>query len=100
MEKDTLPVTYFWEERLPQESGKNKFKNGIYSNHIIDRLLSLKGAGVYPEFVKMDKDVGQIWAARNVWSNACVSLCLWHMLRAIKKRCETIKSPRKLDLEK
>ena len=35
---------------------------------------------ICPEFIKMDKDIGQINATKLV-----VSLCSWHVLRAIKK---------------
>jgi hypothetical protein len=55
--------------------------------------------GVYPVFVKMDKDVGQIKATQNTWPNATISLCLWHILRAIKNRLETVKSPRQVILQ-
>jgi hypothetical protein len=34
----------------------------------------------------MDKDAGQIWASQQVWPDSTISLCLWHILRAIKKR--------------
>lgn len=46
----------------------------------------------------MDKDIGQINATKLVWPQTTVSLCLWHVLRAIKKRLETVKSPRRVIL--
>ena len=62
------------------------------------RLNSIKEMGVSPDFIKMDKDIGQIKASQNVWPATTVSLCLWHVLRAIKKRLETVKSPRQVVL--
>jgi hypothetical protein len=53
---------------------------------------------ICPEFIKMDKDIGQINATKLVWPQTTVSLCLWHVLRAIKKRLETVKSPRRVIL--
>ena len=43
----------------------------------------------------MDKDRGQIWAARNVWSDATISLCLWHVLKAVKRRLSEPKNVKK-----
>lgn len=59
----------------------------------------MKDVGFSPSFFKMDKDTGQIQATKNVWPNSTVSLCLWHILRAIKKRLQTVKSSRQVDLQ-
>ena len=47
----------------------------------------------------MDKDVGQIKAAQTVWPKSTVSLCLWHILRALKKRLPRPSSPKRLNLQ-
>lgn len=46
----------------------------------------------------MDKDRGQIWAAQKVWPQSTINLCLWHILRAIKKRLQDPKQVKVLDL--
>jgi hypothetical protein len=46
----------------------------------------------------MDKDWGQIWAAQEIWPQATVNLCLWHILKAIKRRLSNPKSVKGLDL--
>ena len=46
----------------------------------------------------MDKDRGQIWAAQNVWPHSTINLCLWHILRAIKKRLQDPKELKVIDL--
>ena len=46
----------------------------------------------------MDKDIGQIWAAQEVWPQACINICLWHILKAIKRRINDPKELQSLDL--
>lgn len=62
------------------------------------RFSYLKSYGVQPTFIKMDKDLGQIWAAREVWPQSTINLCLWHVLRAIKKRISNPKKLKDMDL--
>ena len=64
------------------------------------RFLSLQSQNINPVFVKMDKDRGQIWAAQKVWPKATINLCLWHVLRAIKKRISDPKEQKILDLSR
>jgi hypothetical protein len=62
------------------------------------RFELLKSNGVDPIFVKMDKDIGQIRAAQEVWPQACINICLWHILKAIKRRINDPKELKPLDL--
>jgi MULE transposase domain len=48
---------------------------------------ALKRSGVDPEFTLSDKDDSEINAMRTVWPLAKHQLCLWHALRAVKRRC-------------
>ena len=62
------------------------------------RFDQIKSLGLIPLFIKMDKDAGQIWAAKEVWPDSTINLCLWHVLRAIKKRLRDPKKIREMDL--
>ncbi|KAF7793917.1 hypothetical protein EIP86_005039 [Pleurotus ostreatoroseus] len=41
--------------------------------------------GVFPTFVHLDKDMGEIGMARDVWT-AKIQLCWWHLRRAVRTR--------------
>ena len=68
----------------------------IYSVTYI-RFKNLKQHDIKPLFIKMDKDRGQIWAAREIWPTATISLCLWHVLRAVRRRLLEPKNVLKID---
>ena len=68
----------------------------IYSFEYI-RFLKLSENNINPLFIKMDKDRGQIWAAQKIWPKATISLCLWHVLRAVKRRLSEPKTVKNVD---
>ena len=49
-------------------------------------MSALKARGVTPEFTLSDKDQLEINALRQVWPTAKHQLCLWHVIRALKRR--------------
>ncbi|GET64849.1 ATP-dependent DNA helicase PIF1 [Rhizophagus irregularis DAOM 181602=DAOM 197198] len=49
--------------------------------------------GLEPEFFISDKDFAQISAARFVWKNIKVQLCLWHIKKAVEARLSSNKKP-------
>ncbi|CAG8684631.1 16579_t:CDS:2, partial [Rhizophagus irregularis] len=51
------------------------------------------GNGIQPEFFISDKDFAQISAARFVWKNIKVQLCLWHIKKAVEARLSSNKKP-------
>ena len=53
---------------------------------LINWMLALKAHGIRPEFTLSDKDQSEINALHHVWPTAKHQLCLWHMLRAVKRR--------------
>jgi hypothetical protein len=46
---------------------------------------AIKSLRVHPEFMLSDKDQSEINALKHVWPQAKHQLCLWHLLRAIKR---------------
>lgn len=42
--------------------------------------------GISPTFCHVDKDLGEIAALREVWPYAKISLCWWHLRRAVRTR--------------
>ena len=71
--------------------------NGIRTGVIIDFLLQLKTLGLEPEFFITDKDFAQISAARFVWKNIKVQLCLWHIKKAVEARLSSNKIPQQVN---
>lgn len=53
---------------------------------LVNWMASLKARGITPEFTFSDKDQLEISALGQVWPTAKHQLCLWHILRALKRR--------------
>ncbi|KAE8233193.1 hypothetical protein CF326_g1770 [Tilletia indica] len=49
-------------------------------------LAMLKGMGIKPRFVGCDKESAEINAIGQVWPDAKVQLCYWHVRRALRQR--------------
>jgi hypothetical protein len=60
---------------------------------LIKWMNALKSKGVKPEFTLSDKDQTEINALTQVWPTAKHQLCLWHVLRAIKRRLANNQEP-------
>ena len=53
---------------------------------LVNWMEALKSRGINPEFMLSDKDPLEINALGRVWDKAKHQLCLWHILRAVKRR--------------
>ena len=53
---------------------------------LVHWMEALKFRGIDPEFTLSDKDPSEINALSRVWHKAKHQLCLWHLLRAVKRR--------------
>jgi hypothetical protein len=54
---------------------------------ILERwFTALKAKGIDPEFTLSDKDKSEINALHAVWPTAKHQLCIWHLLRAVRRR--------------
>jgi len=53
---------------------------------LVNWMEALKYRGITPEFTLSDKDPSEINALGRVWPTAKHQLCLWHILRAVKRR--------------
>jgi hypothetical protein len=71
--------------------------NGIRTGVIIDFLIQLKIRGLKPDFFITDKDFAQIFAARFVWNDIKVQLCLWHIRKAIDARLANNKKSQQIN---
>ena len=60
---------------------------------LVNWIEALKSCGIMPEFTLSDKDVTEISALNWVWPRAKHQLCLWHMLRALKRRLANNREP-------
>jgi len=49
-------------------------------------MRAVRSLGIVPQFTLSDKDQSEINALTHVWPEAKHQLCLWHILRAIKRR--------------
>ena len=53
---------------------------------LVNWMEGLKACGITLEFTLSDKDQSEINALGRVWPTAKHQLCLWHILRALKRR--------------
>ncbi|CAG8533650.1 23354_t:CDS:2, partial [Gigaspora rosea] len=74
------PLAYLFLEN------NGNYNNGISTGILIDFFCELHLRGLNPIFFFTDKDFSQILAARFVWKNIKVQICLWHIKRAIENR--------------
>jgi hypothetical protein len=60
--------------------------------HILDQFLrQLKAFDLNPVFFGIDKDSSEIAAVRQVWPEATIQLCYWHVKRAIRTKLKDSK---------
>jgi len=60
---------------------------------LVNWMEALKTRGITPEFTLSDKDQSEINALSRVWPTAKHQLCLWHILRALKRRLANNREP-------
>ena len=60
---------------------------------LVNWMEALKARGITPEFTLSDKDQSEINALGKVWPAAKHQLCLWHILRALKRRLANNREP-------
>ena len=56
-------------------------------------MTAIRSLGIDPRFTMSDKGQCEINALRQVWPAAKHQLCLWHILRALKRRLSQNKTP-------
>ena len=60
---------------------------------LIAWMGAIRALGIDPEFTLSDKDQSEINALKHVWPQAKHQLCLWHILRALKRRLSQNQNP-------
>ena len=60
---------------------------------LVNWMEALKDHGITPEFILSDKDQSEINALGRVWPTAKHQLCLWHILRALKRQLANNREP-------
>ena len=60
---------------------------------LIAWMTTLRSRKIEPRFTLSDKDQSEINALREVWPSAKHQLCLWHVLRAHKRRLSQNETP-------
>jgi hypothetical protein len=60
---------------------------------LVNWMNALKSQGIRPEFTLSDKDQTEINALNRVWPTSKHQLCLWHVIRAVKRRLANNRDP-------
>ena len=77
-------------EDLPNDHSDNRIQNreGV----LREFFSALRNENVFPTFVLVDKDIGQINAVEAAWDEkAIVQICLWHVEHAIERKMRETK---------
>ena len=82
-----LPLSYLF---ITTEAGAPPLTK---QTALIAWMSAIKGLGIDPGFTLSDKDQSEINALKDVWPGAKHQLCLWHMLRALKRRLSKNDNP-------
>ena len=82
----TVPLLYMLFE-IPR--GRNTVDN--IRTQICTQFFNLAAShGLAPTFVHLDHSAGEILAAKTVWPHCTISLCVWHVEQAIKRRLQDV----------
>jgi hypothetical protein len=60
---------------------------------LIDWVRAFRALGADPQFTLSDKDQSEINALKYLWPQAKHQLCLWHLLRSLKRRLSQYRHP-------
>lgn len=82
-----LPLSYLFVTTEANAAPQTK------QNVLIAWMEAIRSLGISPQFTLSDKDQSEINALREVWPSAKHQLCLWHVLRALKRRLCHNESP-------
>ncbi|CAG8449799.1 23330_t:CDS:2 [Gigaspora rosea] len=85
-----FPVAYLM---LNTTNASDNAQTGLRTKALTSFLSSLCNKGLQPWHFYTDKDFAQINAAKEIWPNINIQLCLWYVEKAIK---EKIKSSKKI----
>ena len=82
-----LPLTYLFITTEANAAPHTK------QNALIAWMEALRSLEINPRFTLSDKDLSEINALQHVWPEAKHQLCLWHILRAVKRRLSQNETP-------
>jgi hypothetical protein len=80
----TVPLFYMLFE-IPRG---RKTMEGIRTQVCTEFFEFSASYGLSPIFVHLDHSAGEILAAKRSWPDCTISLCVWHVLQAIKRRLQ------------
>ncbi len=81
-----FPLVYcFLTTAQAVEQGKRKRALEAWGRQLKERY------NIYPLFVHVDKDLAEIGMVKEVWPKAKISLCWWHMRKALRERLSKAK---------
>lgn len=84
-----VPVTYAFLETLPGPDGKRHADNGSTAAILAEVLDIVRTRGILPVFFGCDKDSSELLAIGQVFPNAKIQLCAWHVKHALLKKLES-----------
>ena len=87
MRGEGLPLSYLFVVTDPGAPPHTK------EEVLVNWMGALKSRGITPEFTLSDKDQTEINALGWVWPTSKHQLCLWHVIRAVKRRLASNQVP-------
>lgn len=84
-----MPVTYLYLLTCQDTEGTYSDPRNVINSRVQvlqEFFTSLRKEGLFPIFVLLDKDAGEISAAKEAWSwTTNLQLCYWHLEHAFKR---------------
>jgi hypothetical protein len=82
-----VPLAYCFVD-IVENNKKNERRAmpGAISSVLCQFLQNLRASDLDPTFFGTDKDTSEIFAVRQIWPNAIIQLCYWHVRRAIRTK--------------
>ena len=87
MRGEGLPLSYLFVVTNPGAPPHTK------EEVLVNWMGALKSQGITPEFTLSDKDQTEIIVLGRVWPTSKHQLCLWHVIRAVKRRLASNREP-------
>ena len=87
MQGEGLPISYLFITTEENSAPLTK------QSALIAWMKAIHSLGINPWFTLSDKDQSEINALKEVWPCAKHQLCLWHVLRALKRRLSQNENP-------
>ena len=81
-----FPLAYLMLDTTKAPSADDEDQPFTLTEALTGFFCSIRDQGLHPQYFYTDKDFAQMNAAKEVWPEAGIQLCQWHVERAVKRK--------------